>query len=144
MLLLLCTAQQGAAQVQEDDFNLALVEQEAFHDHAYEPRRPKYLFANSHWLVKYNPVTGVFGGMMFVYQRYVSQQISADCLFHTSCSRFSVKCIKEYGIVKGVALSADRLMRCNQLAAGGIHPSTLHDHSHKVVDHLHNYQLKDY
>ena len=129
---------------QDDAFNLDLVAQEEFHDHQFDPRKPQYLFAKSKWYLKYNPVTGVFGGMMYVYQRYISQQISAECLYHTSCSRFSVKAIREYGMIKGLALSADRLMRCNQVAAAGIHPSTLHDDSHRVVDPIENYQLKDY
>lgn len=136
----------GTANVQAQDanFNHQLVMEEDFHDHQFDTRKPKYLFGKSRWYVKYNPVTGVFGGLMFVYQRYISQQISADCLYHESCSRFSVSCIKKYGVVKGVALSADRLMRCNQLAAGGVHPSTIHQESGRVKDPVENYQLKDH
>ena len=129
---------------QEANYNHQLVVAQDFHDHQFDTRKPKYLFAKNRWYVKYNPVTGVFGGLMFVYQRYVSQQISANCLYHQSCSRFSVACIKHYGIVKGIALSADRLMRCNQLAAGGVHPSTFHQESGRVIDPVENYQLKDH
>lgn len=133
-----------SAMAQDAEFNSAMVLEEEFHDHHFDKREVRYLFADSKWYLKYNPVTGVFGGLMYVYQRHISQQISADCLYHESCSRFSVGAIREYGLLKGVALSADRLMRCNMLAAGGIHPSTLHDESHKVIDPLENYQLKDY
>jgi putative component of membrane protein insertase Oxa1/YidC/SpoIIIJ protein YidD len=70
----------------------------------------------------YNPVKWLLHGSLDFYQKVLSPQISAGCLYHTSCSRFGRKAIKEFGIIKGVALTADRLGRCNRIAATDIHP----------------------
>lgn len=52
-------------------------------------------------------------GMMLMYQNLLSPQISSSCQFALSCSNFSKAAFKEYGIVKGMALTLDRLYRCN-------------------------------
>ena len=62
---------------------------------------------------KYNPVTLFFDGSMFIYQKGISEQISAQCTFSPSCSEFSKKLIQNFGLIKGVFLTADRLMRCD-------------------------------
>lgn len=71
-------------------------------------------------ILKYNPVYWALNGSLTLYQKVVSPQISAGCLYETSCSRFSRKAIHEFGIIKGVALTADRLSRCNRISAAGI------------------------
>ena len=81
---------------------------------------------------KINPVNMVFGGLLYVYQNTLSQQFSATCLYHPSCSDFSKQCIHEYGFLKGMFLSADRVSRCNRIAATGIHPLRIVEN--KVVD----------
>ncbi len=83
-------------------------------------------------LRRYNPVALTLGGMMYVYQRFISPQLPSECLYHTSCSSFSISLISEYGLVRGVVATADRLMRCNRVAALDIHPLNLHPQSGKV------------
>lgn len=51
-----------------------------------------------------------------IYQKGISSQDLPACVFHPSCSRFAFACIKEYGILKGTLLAADRLLRCNPFA----------------------------
>ncbi len=85
-------------------------------------------------LVRYNPVTLTFGGLMYVYQRMISPQMPSECLYHTSCSAFSKSLITEYGLLKGLVATADRLMRCNRVAVLDIHPMHIHEHSGKVVE----------
>jgi len=71
--------------------------------------------------IKYNPLFWFLNGSLTAYQKIISPQISAGCLYETSCSRFSRKAIHEFGIIKGVVLTADRLSRCNRISAAGIH-----------------------
>ena len=71
-------------------------------------------------LVRYNPVSLTFGGLLFVYQKLLSPQISNNCPYNPSCSGFSKNSILRYGLIKGIALSADRLTRCNNIAAHDI------------------------
>jgi len=51
-----------------------------------------------------------------IYQKGISSQDLPSCVFHPSCSRFAFVCIERYGVVKGVLLAGDRLLRCNPFA----------------------------
>ena len=50
------------------------------------------------------------------YQKYISPQLGQKCNFEPSCSHYSVKAIRKYGIVKGLMMTTDRLMRCHYCA----------------------------
>lgn len=52
-------------------------------------------------------------GMIRFYQKYISSQDGPACNFSPSCSRFGMACIQEYGVLRGILLAADRLIRCN-------------------------------
>lgn len=89
--------------------------------HKYDSRKVSYIFKDSkNVLVKYNPISLTFGGLMLFYQKVLSQQILSECPYEISCSNFSKAVIKRYGIIKGIALTADRLLRCNGIAAKDI------------------------
>jgi putative component of membrane protein insertase Oxa1/YidC/SpoIIIJ protein YidD len=79
----------------------------------------EYAFKHEPIYKKYNPVYMFFGGLLYIYQKFISEQLSTNCLYEPSCSRFSVQLIRTYGI-KGIFLSADRLMRCNSVVASEI------------------------
>lgn len=91
-------------------------------------------------VIRYNPVSLTFGGLLFIYQKFLSPQISANCAYHPSCSSFSMSSIKRYGFIKGIALSADRLTRCNGIAAKDI--SFLDFKDGKIDDSPEKYRLK--
>lgn len=84
--------------------------------------------------LRYNPVFWVLNGALTGYQKIVSPQISADCLYELSCSRFSRVAIQEFGIVKGIALTADRISRCNRVAATSIELLRINLQTGKVID----------
>jgi len=67
-------------------------------------------------IVKYNPVSLVLGGLMWTYQKVVSPQLSSSCLYSPTCSGYSKDLISDFGILKGLIFTADRLSRCNRLA----------------------------
>ena len=52
-------------------------------------------------------------GLIRLYQKFISSQDSPACDFQPTCSRFGMACIQEYGVVRGIFLAADRLLRCN-------------------------------
>ena len=52
-------------------------------------------------------------GLIRLYQKFISSQDGPTCKFVPSCSRFGMGCIQEYGVVRGILLTADRLLRCN-------------------------------
>lgn len=79
-------------------------------------RKVTYLFEGKNAIVKYNPISLVFGGLLYAYQKTISVQIGANCPYEVNCSNFSKQCIRKYGLLKGIPLTADRLTRCTKLA----------------------------
>ena len=85
-------------------------------------KKPSFLIVGKRNIVKYNPVSLFFGGMLYTYQALISSQIAANCPYEVSCSAFSKQSILEFGLIKGLALSADRLTRCTKSSAKHFHP----------------------
>jgi uncharacterized protein len=55
-----------------------------------------------------------------LYQRFISPAIPQRCKYHPSCSQYAVTAIRRYGILRGLVLSAWRLLRCNPWSHGGV------------------------
>jgi putative membrane protein insertion efficiency factor len=55
-----------------------------------------------------------------LYQRFVSPAIPQRCKYHPSCSQYAATAIRRYGILRGLVLSAWRLLRCNPWSHGGV------------------------
>ena len=62
---------------------------------------------------KFAPVKWVMGALMYGYQNVISEHYFSRCAYTPSCSNYSKYAVKEFGWVKGVFLTADRLQRCN-------------------------------
>lgn len=57
-----------------------------------------------------------------LYQRFVSPGLPRRCKYEPTCSRYAVQALGEYGILRGLALAAWRLLRCNPWSHGGYDP----------------------
>jgi putative membrane protein insertion efficiency factor len=55
-------------------------------------------------------------GLIRLYQMVISSQDITACNFTPSCSKFTMEAIQKGGLVRGVLLGGDRLMRCHWLA----------------------------
>ena len=75
---------------------------------------------NQSKLSRLNPVSLSLRGAMLFYQNIESPQFQSSCLYERSCSNFSKEAIHRFGFIKGVFLSADRLMRCNHVCENEI------------------------
>lgn len=91
--------------------------------------------------LRINPLYWLLNGALTGYQKIISPQISAECLYELSCSRFSRAAIQEFGIIKGIALSADRISRCNRVAATSIELIRISPLSGRVIDTPSMYRL---
>ena len=60
------------------------------------------------------------------YQKLVSPLLGPRCKYHPSCSQYAIDAISEYPI-KGFALAAWRLVRCNPWSHGGVDYVTAKD-----------------
>jgi putative membrane protein insertion efficiency factor len=126
----------GIAQMNED---LTLIQGRSVEIHNGH-ENVRYLFNNSAFFIKYNPVSAVVGGLLYVYQKVISPQIFADCLYQESCSKFSVLVLKEFGFLKGIGLTTDRITRCNQLVISEINVHRIELKSGRLIDSLEWYR----
>lgn len=92
-------------------------------------------------VIKYNPVTLSLSSLLFTYQKWLSPQISADCLYSPSCSEYSKRLFKRFGVIGGIITSSDRLMRCDRISATTINPVSI-GHDGKVHEDVERYKLK--
>jgi uncharacterized protein len=56
------------------------------------------------------------------YQRWISPARPRRCKYEPTCSAYAVEAINQFGIARGLALAAWRLVRCNPLSHGGFDP----------------------
>jgi putative membrane protein insertion efficiency factor len=70
-----------------------------------------------HWLI-----SQVLLGLLAGYRYFVSPWLGNRCRFHPSCSVYAQQAILELGIVKGLAFSGWRLLRCHPWHPGGYDP----------------------
>ena len=75
-------------------------------------------------------------GLIRLYQKFISSQDGPTCNFHPTCSRFGMRCIQEYGMIRGLLLTADRLLRCNGSQLGHYHKD---EATGKYVDPISDY-----
>ncbi len=128
------------AQVQTDN-NLIYSKQDSSFKFSNK-RKVTYLFANKNAFVKYNPVSLILGGLLFTYQKYISKQIGAACPYEISCSAFGMQCIQQYGLLKGIPLTADRLTRCTRAASMDFVPGVdFNTKTQRVHDHPNDYRF---
>ena len=55
-----------------------------------------------------------------LYQRAISPALPQRCKYHPSCSQYAVTAIRRFGILRGLVLTAWRLLRCNPWSHGGV------------------------
>lgn len=56
------------------------------------------------------------------YKKYISPMKTTKCPYYPSCSDYGLECVKKHGAIKGGAMAAWRILRCNPLSKGGYDP----------------------
>ena len=56
------------------------------------------------------------------YQLTIRPVIGGHCRFEPSCSHYAITALRTHGAVRGSALAAWRILRCNPWCAGGDDP----------------------
>ncbi|MDO5662142.1 MAG: membrane protein insertion efficiency factor YidD [Brachybacterium sp.] len=59
---------------------------------------------------------------VLAYQRGISPYTPPSCRFAPVCSQYCRDALRVHGAVKGVLLTAGRILRCNPLTRGGVDP----------------------
>jgi putative component of membrane protein insertase Oxa1/YidC/SpoIIIJ protein YidD len=60
---------------------------------------------------------GILTGMIRFYQLFISTQDVPVCNFIPSCSQFGIDSLREFGVIRGILITSDRLQRCNGTSA---------------------------
>lgn len=60
--------------------------------------------------------------LVFFYQRAISPLLPSCCRFVPTCSQYSIEAFKKYGFLKGVQLTAKRLIKCRPGGPHGYDP----------------------
>ena len=61
-------------------------------------------------------------GLIRLYQTTLSPLLPRSCRFEPSCSEYTLQSIDKYGVIKGVALGAQRISKCHPFHPGGYDP----------------------
>lgn len=56
------------------------------------------------------------------YKRWVSPMFPAACRYVPTCSEYAEEAVERYGVLRGCAMAAWRLMRCQPLGGSGYDP----------------------
>jgi uncharacterized protein len=139
-VLLCCCIKPRISAAQLDNTDIILAAQPAvLQDQHYYRRQGN----NAGWMqardnnavAKYNPVSLTFKGLMFVYQHIISRQLSKDCPYYYTCSNYAKLAIHEKGLIKGILLAGDRLMRCNRIGLLDVNDLSVDESTHSIIDH---------
>jgi len=57
--------------------------------------------------------------LITLYQKFISPGFAPRCKYYPSCSSYALTAIQSYGL-KGVAMAAWRVVRCNPWSHGGV------------------------
>jgi uncharacterized protein len=57
-----------------------------------------------------------------MYKRLLSPLMPPACRFHPTCSEYAAQAVEAHGALKGSAIAAGRLLRCNPWSTGGFDP----------------------
>ncbi|ACZ18940.1 membrane protein insertion efficiency factor YidD [Thermanaerovibrio acidaminovorans] len=57
-----------------------------------------------------------------VYQIFLSPLLGRNCRFHPTCSQYAFEAISRFGVLRGIWLSAKRLVKCGPWHPGGYDP----------------------
>lgn len=62
-------------------------------------------------------------GLIKAYKVTLSPYMPGQCRFSPSCSEYATDAIEAYGVLKGTAMAASRLVRCRPGVEGGYDPA---------------------
>ena len=68
------------------------------------------------------PVATLAIAAVRLYQYTLRGVIGSNCRFHPSCSDYAVEALANHGALRGGALAAWRILRCNPWSAAGEDP----------------------
>lgn len=115
MLIFICAYAVNAHGQAFSEADRGIIEKKEFKSKKFKERKITFGFGKGRVIPNI-----VFAPPLYFYQKFISTQISASCLFHPTCSEFSKQAFIHYSIPKAFFCSVDRVMRCDRLSASDI------------------------
>ncbi len=56
------------------------------------------------------------------YQLFISPIIGQNCRYLPTCSEYTIECLKQFGLIKGIFLSIRRVSKCHPWGSHGYDP----------------------
>ena len=56
------------------------------------------------------------------YRKYISPMTPPSCRFHPTCSHYGLEAFEKHGVMKGIAMTTIRILKCQPLHPGGFDP----------------------
>jgi putative membrane protein insertion efficiency factor len=60
--------------------------------------------------------------LLGTYKRWISPAFPPACRFVPTCSEYAMEAVERYGVARGGAMAAWRVLRCHPFANGGLDP----------------------
>ncbi|MBN2078258.1 MAG: membrane protein insertion efficiency factor YidD [Spirochaetes bacterium] len=57
-----------------------------------------------------------------VYKTILSPLLPQACRFYPTCSSYAIEALERHGVLKGLMLTAWRVLRCQPFSSGGLDP----------------------
>jgi uncharacterized protein len=70
--------------------------------------------------------------MLRLYKRWISPSLAPSCRYVPTCSEYAMEAIDRYGVLRGGAMAAWRLLRCHPFVKGGLDPVVRHSVDSRV------------
>jgi putative membrane protein insertion efficiency factor len=64
----------------------------------------------------------LFVGLVWFYKKCISPLLPRSCIYYPTCSTYMLQAINRFGVFKGIALGARRILRCRPGCEGGFDP----------------------
>ena len=60
------------------------------------------------------------------YKRWISPSLPPSCRYVPTCSEYAMEAVERYGVLRGGAIAAWRILRCHPFVEGGLDPVVKH------------------
>lgn len=64
----------------------------------------------------------LFIALVKFYRLVISPWMPSSCRYHPTCSQYSLEALQKHGALKGIWLTAKRILRCHPWSDGGYDP----------------------
>ncbi|MFH1798585.1 MAG: membrane protein insertion efficiency factor YidD [Candidatus Omnitrophota bacterium] len=64
----------------------------------------------------------IFVIIVKIYRMCISPYLTRSCRHVPSCSEYSIEAVETFGFLRGILMSAKRLLRCHPFSKGGYDP----------------------